>query len=253
MILYNDAISSKDARHEISLTVLGKKLNNGKIDIYNNNELIKTDYLNGNSYNSAIEGITSKLTTLKIFITNGTNFQYIPLSTLRLYNDEPFIICDIDFTLSYTNFLLYLTRNLLSIKMLPDASTVLNKLSKRYTIIYLTGRFINHTKMTKLWLKKHDFPEGPIISRQNQSTFHLQSYKTQSITSVTAISKNGIGIGDLNSDIRAYNHHNLVAIKIKNPILKLNKNNRYKQKPDFFEADSWKVIDNLFEEKDFYR
>ncbi len=252
MVIYNDVISNADSNHNIILNVIDRRLNDGKVDIYNHNELIYSGFLDGSKFNTSIDSIKDKITTLKIFITKNNNFQYIPLTTLRLHTDEPYIICDIDFTLSYTNVFLYITRNILSIKSLPDASSVLTELSKKYTLIYLTGRIINHTKMTKLWLKKNNFPDGPIISRHTESTFDLMRYKSKSIASVSVISKKGIGIGDLNSDIKAYLTNDLVAIKIKNPIIRVKQHEEYEKRQNFYEAESWKAIKKIFNENNFY-
>ena len=77
--------------------------------------------------------------------------------------------------------------------------------------------------------------------------------KTEILKKITSISKNGIGIGDLKSDILAYIASGIVPIKIKHPF------NYYKCKiidtkfiDNYYLAKSWYGIEKLFEEKHFY-
>lgn len=193
--------------------------------------------------------LNENLSEYTVEISYENAVHTFPVSVLTLEKDEPYIICDIDFTISATTLYEYITSNILHMKTITNSSEILNLLSSRYRIIYLTGRHFCYTKLTKLWLKKNHFPAGPILSRKNESSFHLKNYKIKALDSIVAISKNGIGIGDLKSDTQAYLAHNIPAVKITHPILFGSNKDYIAKGNNIYKVKSWCGIENLFKDK----
>lgn len=193
-----------------------------------------------------VEDCEESLSSYQVELQKDGRGYSFPYDIMRLNADEPYIICDIDFTISATNPFLYLTNNILHIKTLKDSADVLHELAERYKIIYLTGRDITHTRVTKFWLERRGFPRGPLLARRNESSLQIESFKKNALKNVVNISKRGIGIGDLKSDITAYLSHNLTAIKINRlPFFNYN-SGRYRYKRGYYKVTSWKGIRNLF-------
>jgi hypothetical protein len=187
-----------------------------------------------------------------VFSNEWTRVSY-PWTVMRLLSDEPYIICDIDFTISATNAFKYLMRKITGLKTIGNSMDVLRRLSEHYRIIYLTGRIERYTKMSRMWLEKNLYPIGPILARPKDFPLKLADFKTNILKSITAISSQGIGIGDLKSDIIAYQQSGIVPIKIKHPF------NDYKStrldtrfKDGYWIARSWSGIEQLFREKRFF-
>ena len=107
--------------------------------------------------------------------------------------------------------------------------------------------------MSRIWLEKNLYPIGPIVARPKDFPLKLADFKTNMLKRITAISSQGIGIGDLKSDIIAYQQSGIVPIKIKHPF------NDYKStrtdiqfKDNFYLVKSWSGIEQLFREKRFF-
>lgn len=253
MIAYSDIIIQKKNSPVIKFEIKKKCYLGSLLKIKYRNETIYQNKLTNLIQEIDLNLIPDKdYVELLVEIESDVNSIKFPVSILVLNPDEPYIICDIDFTVSSTNFLLFLTKNLLHIKTLQYSAEVLKKLSKHYKIIYLTGRFESYTKLTKLWLRKNLFPRGPLISRKFETSFQLEAFKCNALKNIVKISKKGIGIGDLKSDISAYLTHNLIAIKINRLPFFNKKSSSYKYNKNYYQVMSWKGIEKLFKDNSFY-
>ncbi|OHD16405.1 MAG: hypothetical protein A2086_08085 [Spirochaetes bacterium GWD1_27_9] len=224
------------------------------VEVYDDNRLLYSAKHDSSKSENVKLDITQKdffYYTVKIK-ANNRNYT-VPVYVLQLEEKEPYIVCDIDFTISATNAFLYLSKNLLNQKKIFHSSEVLQNLSKNYKIIYLTGRRMKYSQMTRKWLKLNEFPEGPIISRKHKFPSGLQYFKASVLKEIAKISNNAVGIGDLSSDIGAYLLNDLTAIKITHPLLYYSKNDRYDLKNGYYVVSSWKGIEKLFKEKNLFK
>ncbi len=247
MFCYSDSILKKGEHGLFSLVIRKKKYNNSIYKIYDNlKTVIFEDKIEDNKIHFKMEDLKEKLNNFSIEIIEKNKIHILPFSICFLERDEKYIVCDIDFTLSATNLFLYISNNVLHIKALYNSQYFLNKLSKFFRIIYLTGRKENFTRITKIWLEKNNFPQGPLLARGMDYSNDLGMFKTEILKKITTISKNGIGIGDLKSDIYAYLNNNIIPIKIQHPLFYYSKNNSYKYVKNHYVVYSWKGIEKLF-------
>ncbi len=250
MINYSDVIVKKGEKPEIVFNSKNdKKLIGSPVTIYHGSKIIHQTKYNDCGNKIILPEFDNDLVELSIeIITKPGSFTF-PLTIMRLDQTTPYIICDIDFTVSATSLYGYITNNLLHMKMILNSCSVLNNLAPYFKIIYLTGRYHCYTKLTKLWIKKNAFPDGPMLSRKNETSLQLKQYKVKALDKIVSINPNGIGIGDLKSDIKAYLHHNLNAIKIIHPIVS-KRNSSYSQENNlYYTVKSWLGIEQLFKDK----
>lgn len=250
MFYYSDVVFERDRKAILSLIITKKNYNNAFYKIYDNSKrVIYQEEVKDNKIIFNITDLKEKLNNYTIEIIKENKIHTLPFLICLLEKDEKYIVCDIDFTLSATNLFLYISKNVLHIKALYNSQYFLNQLSKFFQIIYLTGRRQNFTKITKIWLEKNNFPPGPLLARSIDYNGNLKMFKTEVLKKITTISKNGIGIGDLKSDILAYLSNNIVPIKIEHPLFYYSKNNNYKYVRNYYVVFSWKGIEKLFIEK----
>jgi len=250
MFYYSDIICEKGKEDFFSLIIMKKNCNNCIYKIYDGSKtLIFQEKISDNKIHFKINGAKEKLNNYFIEITKKNKIYTLPFSICFLEKDEKYLICDIDFTLSATNLFLYISNNVLHIKALYNSQYFLNELSKFFRIIYLTGRKENFTRITKIWLEKNNFPPGPLLTRSINHSNDLGVFKTEILKKITGISKNGIGIGDLTSDIVAYLNNNIIPIKIRHPLFYYSKNSNYKYVKNHYIVYSWKGIERLFIEE----
>jgi hypothetical protein len=79
---------------------------------------------------------------------------------LAVQPGKPVLVLDLDNTLTRGN---WLTAKPEPIPYDQDTVRVVNELSRKYAIIYLSARPKPLHKQTRLWLRKYKFPEGPIL------------------------------------------------------------------------------------------
>ena len=100
--------------------------------------------------------------------------------------------------------------------MMPGSVDVVKRLAKDYTIIYLTHRPEYFAARSKVWLKKHEYPQGPVLT-STISGFLKGSgeFKSTKLRELSQKFKNlKIGIGDKMSDAQAYHANGMRAILI---------------------------------------
>ncbi len=94
---------------------------------------------------------------------------------------------------------------------LPNASSVLMRLSKQHVIVYLTARDDAILQKTKAWLRFHGFPWGPVLGRDLQFWDLFKkgqgapSHKQRALQALRqALPDIRFGAGDLAGDMNAY-------------------------------------------------
>lgn len=246
MINYSDIIVRKGEKPELIFFSKKKQLLGAAVRIFIKNRLIHEGIYSGSFYSITFDEFESDYTELNVEVFTDKIIHTFPVAVMRLDEESPYIICDIDFTVSATSLYGYITNNLLHMKMILNSSEILNHLSPHFKIIYLTGRNHCYTKLTKLWIKKNSFPDGPMLSRKDETSLQLKQYKTKALDKIVSINPNGIGIGDLKSDVLAYLHHNLYAVKIIHPILSKRNSKYFKESEKYYKVKSWLGIEKLF-------
>ncbi len=246
---YSDTIYTDDESPVIIFTVFKKIYIGGKYEIFAGNDLILAGTVDKSIMHIKLDVNMPELFMVNVRLSNE-NVQFnFPVTLCRLRKDQDYIICDIDFTISATSFYHFITTNLLRMKTILHSSEILNKLSSDYRVIYLTGRSHILTRLTKQWLVNNNYPDGPLLSRWFESSIELLKFKIKAIAGITPISRNGIGIGDLRSDIKAYMHHKLKAIKIIHPVLFKRTDSYVKKGDNFYKVSTWKAIEKIFKDK----
>lgn len=209
-------------RAELSSTGLfAKKLPNQKIVFYNNGASIG-------------EGITSKKGAVSIpYKTDRNGFiqvkatlkseQYLSESAKALLRVAPsetkFLVVDIDNTISDISPILMLLYENANIPPVKGAPETLQRLSKEYTIIYMTGRDHSLSNKTKEWLHKNNFPEGPVFFWDFLHTpLSKRKYKSELISQIgRKFQLIQIGIGNSVGDAVAYVSNGLQALILLTP------------------------------------
>jgi len=249
MEIINDLVIEAGTKPVIIFNPKNKVLEKSKISIFQGDNVVWEGIFSEKETDIYLPTPEREFTKYQMEIAHQGKKREIHFTVLQLKKDEPYIICDIDFTISATNVFLYLTENLLKIEKIYHSREVLHELSKNIKIIYLTGRIIKYANMTKKWLHMNGYPDGPLISRAYSIPYNLEEFKKNSIENIVKINKNGIGIGDLKSDILAYQANNIVAIRIMHPLFSYSKKDNYNLKNNHYIVNSWKGIEKLFNEK----
>ena len=73
------------------------------------------------------------------------------------------LICDIDETITEGGYQLLFSRK--DLVPFPGSSQVLDQLSERYEIVFLTARDETFLNETRDWLDLHHFPPAPVVGR----------------------------------------------------------------------------------------
>ena len=254
MFWYSDNVVSEKKDINFELFSTEKQILGSNINFFNRNSLIYSGFINKYNTRITLPPIYSEIEEYKIeVITKNKRKLVLPYTVLNLNKEEPYIVCDIDFTLSATNVFLYMTRNIVHIKTIINSVEVLNDLSKKFKIIYLTGRLEKYTKLSKIWIEKNNYPKGPLLARPKTYSLNLEIFKTNVLKQITIISKNSVGIGDLESDIMAYKNNGIIPIKIKHPLLFYSKKESYKYLDSYYLVNSWYGIEKIFKEKNLLK
>jgi hypothetical protein len=127
--------------------------------------------------------------------------------------NAPIAVVDLDGTVVAPDFREVLTGDPAA---MPDADAVMNRLAADYTILYLTHRPEIFGPKSKLWLREHHFPQGPVLlANRNDLIKSNEKYKSQELYSLRrSHSRIQIGIGNEVSDAKAYLDNGLKAILI---------------------------------------
>ena len=99
---------------------------------------------------------------------------------------------------------------------LMNAARVLRELATKYDILYLTARPASTSHRTERWLKKYNFPSGPIMGSKNIIDFLGQtSFKKKTLAKLRR-ERSGtlIGIGDRPRDAEAYRTNQMVPVVV---------------------------------------
>ena len=135
------------------------------------------------------------------------------LTVLAVDKEKPIIVVDIDGTLTRKGWRPWRKEPIVYDGFAVD---VLNRLAKRYAIIYLSGRLLPMHGFTRKWLAKNGFPKGPIVMWWISSArwLSVRRYKSDILISIRRrIGANLVwGIGNTEDDIEAYRQAGLKAI-----------------------------------------
>lgn len=129
--------------------------------------------------------------------------------------DRTIIVCDIDGTISWTDFEeLVLHQSEKTSKPIEGSREVLHELSNRYSIIYLSARERFFFDLTNQWLAEQGFPEGPLLTSATlDEGIHAERFKRETILRLQRLFPNVlIGIGNKSSDVEAYGACGLVTL-----------------------------------------
>ncbi len=102
---------------------------------------------------------------------------------------------------------------------MPDSRRVLRRLAEAHSIIYLTHRPDIFTTQSKRWLRKWNFPLGPLLTSSLSEFFGGSgAFKSAAIGELKKRFPHiEVGIGDKISDAQAYLDHGLETILILHP------------------------------------
>ncbi len=158
--------------------------------------------------------------------------------------DRPIIVCDIDETISATNYGTLLDDHEEDTGSLPldGAAQTLRRLSERFHIIYMTARPRPLFEKTKRWVRRHGFPDAPIVTAPTLAeAIGVEKFKGQAIAEYQAVADNILlGIGNANTDSEAYAANGLLAI-----LLDMGDTNHFRAHAVVL--SDWKAIDRFFE------
>lgn len=139
----------------------------------------------------------------------------------RIYQWDPkrtIIVCDIDETVSATNYTSLLAEGVddAGSKPLPDAVKTMNTLSERFNIIYITGRPRFLLNKSRRWLAANGFPPAPVVTAPTlREAIRVQKFKGGQIADLQCLSSNLlIGIGNATTDSEAYASNGLLTLII---------------------------------------
>src|SRR3989339_96474 len=207
------------AKLEKNILFLRPDIKNEKIFFYINNKSIGESITNNEGFaflpytinKSGIFELNVKLSTASGYISNS-----ISAKVFCSYKKRPAIIVDIDHTVADVSWFGYVTKPNKDVLPLKNAPEVLQKLSQKYDIVFVTKREEVFLWKTENWLKMNKFPDVPVFF-WDLGDYPLSSakYKTERIKKLKQIWDNiSIGIGDRDTDTEAYLANNMKVIKI---------------------------------------
>jgi hypothetical protein len=127
---------------------------------------------------------------------------------------RPTLILDIDHTISNASTW-QIIRGDIEAPPLPDAVEVVKELAEHFDIVYVTARINKFQAYTRAWLDHHGFPRSAIffLDLKKYPTYNEAKYKIATIHPIKALFTGlTLGIGDKESDAKAYRHHALRAL-----------------------------------------
>ncbi|MDD5687292.1 MAG: HAD family acid phosphatase [Elusimicrobia bacterium] len=155
---------------------------------------------------------------LNVKLSTASNYISGPVSAKIFCSDKkkPAMVVDIDHTIADVSWFGYVTKPNEKVMPLKNAPEVLQKLSRKYDIVFVTKREEVFLWKTEEWLKMYKFPDAPVFF-WDLGDYPLSSvkYKTERIKKLKQIWKNiSIGIGDRDTDIESYLANDMKVIKI---------------------------------------
>ncbi|MBN1346402.1 MAG: hypothetical protein JXQ73_27185 [Phycisphaerae bacterium] len=127
------------------------------------------------------------------------------------------IVCDVDGTVSQTDVdALVFRRWDTGSHPLPGAPETLRALSKRYNLLFLTGRPVFWRDKTLKWLYDHHFPAAPVITAPDlHNADHVAQFKARVISDIQRLYPEArIGIGNAITDSQAYTSRGMLPVMI---------------------------------------
>lgn len=139
----------------------------------------------------------------------------------RVFNwscDRTALVCDVDETVSLTDYGALLSRMLDDdgSQPYPGAADTLQRLAREYDIVFLTGRPAALHSKTRRWLQRHGFPDAPLITTPNLADVLLvRRFKAAAIAELQrTIPTLAIGIGNAPTDAAAYGERSLLTVMV---------------------------------------
>jgi len=145
--------------------------------------------------------------------------------------DRPFVVCDLDGTLVRGSFARVLLWD--GGRIMPDAPRVMSRIARRYGVIYLTHRPEDLTRRSRQWLEAQGLPDGPLLtSTLDEALGDAAEFKAARLAEIRRGHPNLVlGIGDKDTDVKAYRDNGIKAIWIP----------RYKHKAKDVRQLAWRL------------
>lgn len=124
----------------------------------------------------------------------------------------PQVVVDLDHTVVDSSFMLVMVGGG---KPMADSVEVLNRIAKRYGVIYLTHRPDLLGRKSKAWLAENGYPSGPLLVSEIKDVLDSGKFKSAKLSALRKLfSGVAIGIGDKLSDAQAYVDNGMSAYLI---------------------------------------
>ena len=207
--------------------------------VTNHDGIAQIQYL---SEKPGIYSIDYRLLSSKAKIRQGKLFV--------ISGDRPALVTDIDGTISdYPDWKVPFGGG--TAPAFPYAAELFGKLALQYEIIYLSARDNALDGVTTAFLKKHNFPDGPIFyndwgfskaKRQQLSAKYHGAFKLKMIEQMRALGVPIVaGIGNAATDVEAYHGAKITAYILKSK--------KYKIVAPAILFDDYRMLEQLLENK----
>jgi len=129
---------------------------------------------------------------------------------------DPMVVVDLDQTLVASGFGEVLAGKA---EPMPQSGRVMHRLAESNTVIYLTHRPDIFTEQSKRWLRKYNYPTGPVLTSTLSEFFKGSGpFKSAAIADLKKVFPGiATGIGDKPSDAQAYVANGMKAVLIIHP------------------------------------
>ena len=135
-----------------------------------------------------------------------------PLLVAARDKKAPQVVVDLDHTVVDSNFFMVLVGGG---KPMAGSIDALNRIAKRYGVIYLTHRPDVLTRKTRSWLSGNGYPAGPLLSAEIKDVLDSGKFKTARLVTLRRDFPGvAIGIGDKLSDAQSYVDNGMSAYLI---------------------------------------
>jgi hypothetical protein len=130
--------------------------------------------------------------------------------------DRPVLVVDIDDTVARTRKRYLFGPGEDRSPPVPGGAEVLGELAEHFNVVYLTARPREVAAKTRRWLANQGFPAGPVLTWDiDEYEFSATEYKKDRLDDLTDRFEHvTIGIGNADSDHRAYRKRKLLTILI---------------------------------------
>lgn len=129
-------------------------------------------------------------------------------------HDAPIFITDIDGTIADVSRLGFLFRVNSRIPVVEGAREALQEISRKTAVVYLSARDHTYAAKTRDWLRRNEFPDGPLyVRRQRLWSATPRRHKIRRLNEFQPRFTNiRWGVGDLRSDMEAYAERGIPSI-----------------------------------------